>query len=211
MNQSSEPLAQRLRYAALDRSHLDGEPVDDIVLDEDGVIDLRELERERGGVSIAAPAAALASIRGQLGEATGVSDLYDESEEPERRFWGFGRRVRHGSGRRTTASSATPTSSNSTPTTARSTLLPQESVASTPAVDSAGPISTDTGPIKADHSETDVAPSTEPDIDLSEADRPTEDCPRCAGVGRRDLFDRVSGAEYFSCDQCSHMWQRYYS
>jgi hypothetical protein len=211
MNQSSEPLAQRLRYAALDRTHLDGEPADDIVLDEDGVIDLRELERERGGVSIAAPAAALASIRGQLGEAAGVSELYDESEEPERRFWGFGKRVRHGSDTPATASSATPTSSNSTPTTARSTLPPQESDVSNATIDAAGPIGADTEPIKADRGEADVAPSTEAVIDLSEADRPTEDCPRCAGVGRRDLFDRVSGAEYFSCDQCSHMWQRNYS
>ena len=33
-------------------------------------------------------------------------------------------------------------------------------------------------------------------------------CDRCTSIGQRDLFDRFSRTEYFSCDDCGHMWQR---
>jgi hypothetical protein len=96
MNPSEEPLARRLRNAAIDRTHRDSERVDDYVLDPDGVIDLRELDREKGEVSIAAPAAILATIRGQLGDAATVSELYAEAEpEPEPPRWRLDLRARN--------------------------------------------------------------------------------------------------------------------
>jgi hypothetical protein len=86
MEHPGESLARRLRYAAIDRTRTGSERVDDFVLDADGVIDLREFDRSDGAMSIAAPAAALAAIRGRLGDAAEVSDLYDESE-PKRSRW----------------------------------------------------------------------------------------------------------------------------
>jgi hypothetical protein len=86
MADPGESLARRLRYAAIDRTRSGSERVDDFVLDADGVIDLRELDRADGEMSIAAPAAALATIRGRLGDAAEVSDLYDESEPKQPRW-----------------------------------------------------------------------------------------------------------------------------
>jgi hypothetical protein len=86
MADPGESLARRLRYAAVDRTQTGSERVDDFVLDADGVIDLREFDRADADMSIAAPAAALAAIRGRLGDAAEVSDLYDESE-PKRSRW----------------------------------------------------------------------------------------------------------------------------
>jgi hypothetical protein len=77
MDQPNEPLAHKLRNAAIDRSTTDAERVDDFVIDEDGVIDLRVLEGDPTGSSIADPAKALATIRGQLGGAHEISDHYD--------------------------------------------------------------------------------------------------------------------------------------
>jgi len=166
MRKSSDPLSRRLRYAALDRGRDGGERVDDYILDADGVIDLREFDRVDSDVSIASPAAALATIRGQLGDAAEVSDLYDESE-PEQPRWRFRRR-----GHRTTTEP---------PPTARATTPP--------------------GPDPVDE-------TTEPDLDLRDDERPTANCPRCGERGQRDLHDRVSQVDFFSCDVCTHMWQR---
>ena len=50
-----------------------------------------------------------------------------------------------------------------------------------------------------------------PPIDATLADdvgRPVAVCQHCGGFGQRDLFDRFSRTEYFSCDDCGHMWQR---
>ena len=61
MEHANEPLARRLRDAAIDRTAVDAERVDDFVLDKDGVLDLRELEHDAPGTSVADPAKALAT------------------------------------------------------------------------------------------------------------------------------------------------------
>lgn len=38
--------------------------------------------------------------------------------------------------------------------------------------------------------------------------RPVETCPRCGSFGQRDLLDRLSRTEYYSCDDCGHMWHQ---
>jgi hypothetical protein len=56
-----------------------------------------------------------------------------------------------------------------------------------------------------------IAESIAPEIDLRDENRPTADCPKCMGLGRRDLFDRFSQVEFYSCDNCMHMWQQDHS
>ena len=47
----------------------------------------------------------------------------------------------------------------------------------------------------------------EPTIGLTDGDRPTKPCPECRATGHLDLFDRFSRVEFYSCDDCLHMWQ----
>ena len=69
----------------------------------------------------------------------------------------------------------------------------------------------DTAPSVEPEPTTTLAEAIDPEIDLREADRPTAECPQCAGQGRRDLFDRFSQVEFYSCDHCMHMWQQDHS
>jgi hypothetical protein len=216
MDQPNEPLAHKLRNAAIDRTTTDAERVDDFVIDEEGVLDLRVLDRDPTGSSIADPAKALATIRGQLGDAHEIADLYDESE-PERPRWRLGRP------RRETAAEATPrvapkldptvTVPKPRPPLSRLSMVPLADEP-TPAVDQTTEAevveSADTAAI-ADTSVLpagSIAESIDPEIDLRDENRPTADCPKCMGLGRRDLFDRFSQVEFYSCDNCLHMWQQ---
>ena len=52
MDQANEPLAHRLRNAAIARTTTEAERVVDFVLDTDGVLDLRTIERDAFGDSI---------------------------------------------------------------------------------------------------------------------------------------------------------------
>ncbi|MEO0492303.1 MAG: hypothetical protein AAF081_02690 [Actinomycetota bacterium] len=36
----------------------------------------------------------------------------------------------------------------------------------------------------------------------------TAPCGRCGGTAQRDLFERFSRTEYYSCTDCGHMWQQ---
>ena len=216
MDQINEPLARRLRNAAIDRTTTEAERVDDFVLDADGVIDLRDLDRDRLGTSVADPAKALATIRGQLGDAHEVSDLYDESE-PERPRWRLGLRARHAYGEdipsavkpqsAPVVATPIPTPEPKTPSLAplsRLSMIPLAREAETKPVDDAATQNVDEAP------DTAVFPagSIEPEIDLRDESRPTADCPKCMGLGHRDLFDRFSRVEFYSCDNCMHMWQQ---
>jgi hypothetical protein len=205
MEKSSEPLARRLRYAALERTRGGSERVDDYVLDADGVIDLRELDRVDGDVSIASPAAALASIRGRLGDAAEVSELYDESE-PEQRRWTLRRRA----GRTDTTDPrpvartpghADPAPEPPPPPIPRLSMVPPSRP--TAATGSATPDDAD-----SPEGSTATDRAGEAEIDLRGDERPTADCPQCGGSAQRDLFDRFSQVDFFSCDVCSHMWQQ---
>lgn len=204
--QSNEPLAHRLRSAAIDRTATDSARVDDFVLDADGVIDLRDLERDPTGSSVADPAKALATIRGQLGDAHEVSDLYDESE-PEPSRWRLGLRARQ--------ADAVPVE----PVTRETEAVALVATRKTPVLPPLSrlamvPLATETDTADIETAESVAAPppsiaeSIEPEVDLRDEDRPTADCPKCMGLGHRDLFDRFSQVEFYSCDNCMHMWQQ---
>lgn len=208
MDQPTDPLAWRLRDAAIERTRAKSQRVDDIVLDEDGVVDLRALEVERsaGGGSVADPAPILATMRGKFGGAAEVADLYDLSGDPAPR-WRLGLRARHEYGDQLETSLPTrPVAEVAPPTPARGPAplpplsriegMPRSSELSAPA------------PAPAPKP---IADATEPELDLREEDRPIADCPKCGGRGRRDLFDRFSQIEFYSCDHCHHMWQQDFS
>ncbi|MEZ5247010.1 MAG: hypothetical protein R2707_18110 [Acidimicrobiales bacterium] len=208
-DQTNEPLAHRLRNAAIERTTTDAERVDDFVLDKDGVLDLREFERDTLGASVADPAKALATIRGQLGDAHEVSDLYDESE-PEPSRWPFGRRSRH-----TLVAEVAPTvrqAQVAPPEPAPATRRPLSRLSMVP-LTSEAPTTSDV-PDDATVPDTGVFESasirnpTGPEIDLRDEGRPTATCPKCMGLAHRDLFDRFSQTEFYSCDNCMHMWQQ---
>jgi hypothetical protein len=209
-NPTNESLAHRLRNAAIERTTTDAERVDDFVIDKDGVLDLRELERDALGSSVADPARVLATIRGQLGDAHEVSNLYDESE-PETSRWPFGRRSR-----------------TTTDTDLAAVAPPVRVVRPDPAPPARRPLSrlsmvpltTETTTTTRSEPEDTVIPGTgvfeassiaessAPEIDLRDEGRPTANCPKCMGLGHRDLFDRFSQVEFYSCDNCMHMWQQ---
>lgn len=81
-----------------------------------------------------------------------------------------------------------------------------ETVDTTDATDAADRVTraADTGLFSAGS----MAESVEPEIDLRDEGRPTADCPKCMGLAHRDLFDRFSQVEFYSCDNCMHMWQQ---
>ncbi len=229
MDQSNEPLARRLRDAAIDRTTTDAERVDSFVLDADGVIDLRDLEHDPLGSSVADPAKVLATIRGQLGDAHEVSDLYDQSE-PERPRWRLGLRARHAYGNDVPSAMPTPTASTTTvasppappiaapasvampepatlPPLSRLSMVPL-TIEETPTPATDAPTSDVDEVSVATTASPPVAESVDPDIDLRSEDRPIANCPKCMGLGHRDLFDRFSQVEFYSCDNCMHMWQQ---
>lgn len=253
MEQFNQPLADRLRSAAIGRSESGSEQVDDdFVLDPDGVIDLREL-RKINGRSIAAPAAALATIRGQLGDAAEISSLYDESEPVPR--WRLGLRARHAFGVKTIPETVADTDTvpslsvvadviDLTADTAdmvSETTLPDETVLEETVLDEAvldeavldetvldetvleeavldetvldETVLDETVLEETVLDETESADDTESVVDdtnmsLDDEDRPQAECPRCLRMGQRDLFDRFSQIEFYSCDGCHNMWQQ---
>lgn len=200
---SEQALSSRLREAAIDRTQSGSEQVDDdFVLDPDGVIDLREFRKDPGR-SIAAPAQALASIRGQLGDAAEISNLYDESK-PSRR-WRLGRRDR------TVAPTPTGTTDEADEIATVTSLEDRPRLSTVDQVIDLRPADD----IQLDDTDLDdtVVDTTvleldeEVDLDL-DANRPEAECPKCLAVGHRDLFDRFSQMEFYSCDRCLHMWQQ---
>ena len=48
------------------------------------------------------------------------------------------------------------------------------------------------------------APENESALDA----QPTAPCQRCGATAKRDLIDIFHSLEYFSCDDCGHMWQQ---
>ncbi|GJM39537.1 MAG: hypothetical protein DHS20C19_29040 [Acidimicrobiales bacterium] len=210
MDQPTEPLAWRLRNAAIERTRAASERVDDVVLDEDGVVDLRALEVERsaGGTSVADPAPILATMRGRFGDAAEVADLYDMSEDPAPR-WRLGLRARHEYGDQVETSLPSPTVTEVAPVTPARRPAPLPPLSRIEGV----PLSSELPePAPAPTATPEpIAEAIEPEIDLRDTERPVADCPQCAGRGRRDLFDRFSQVEFYSCDHCHHMWQQDFS
>lgn len=178
-------LSERLRAAALERAESSGQHVDGIVLEPTGVIDLREMVRDADREvdhSVELP-----KLPEPVDESTWERPLADQS------LW---RRLRP--------------------------VRPEET-APEPAIDLRGDeptidLTAPAAPIEAVLHELDfdvdfTAPAASPapadDVrDLTDDVIVTAVCDRCTSIGQRDLFDRFSRTEYFSCDDCGHMWQR---
>jgi hypothetical protein len=196
MTEFNEPvlstLSDRLREAAVLRADKRGDIVDDVVLEDDGAIDLTVVDRVVPGATTTQTPAALVAVRGNVPPAD-MSDLYTSVDDVDRRWWRRGRSTPT-SPSTTEATSAAPTLSGLPPAVEHES----ETVLG-PDVDLE--VILVTPPVEA-----------EPDIDLRDtvADdeaRPTAACPECGRDGERDLYDVVSRTAYFSCDDCLQFWQ----
>ena len=189
-------LTERLRAAAVARAEARGDVVDGVVLADDGVIDLSVADPAPPTGAGTAPPAALREVRGGSSDVD-VSTLYSTDDGPAPRWWQ--RRRPNGAdssatGRTTTPTMATlPRSDETAPV--RDTTPPPEEPVIVPSSASSTAATTPPAPNVDDHT------------DDSDTDRPTASCPVCEGTARRDLWDRVSGTDYFSCDACHAMWQ----
>lgn len=50
--------------------------------------------------------------------------------------------------------------------------------------------------------------SADDGLDPVLAAQPTLPCQRCGSTAKRDLIDIFNSVEYYSCDDCGHMWQQ---
>lgn len=214
MNTHEPTLSSRLRAAAMERTRTTSAQVDDIVLDPDGVIDLRRLDEPEDSRSIATPPEALKATRGRLGDAGDVGHLYDDTAPAGRRWPWRGRGTTEAPADRAappaTSRPGRPARRPAPPAVGTAPSTPRPAPAApTPPVSPASPddrVPT-VDPTPVDLPDPGSEPATE--IDLRDDTRPLARCPKCGGTGRRDLLDRISATAYFSCDACLHMWQRH--
>lgn len=172
-------LSERLRLAALERARQSGQKIDNYVLEPSGVIDLREMERQPS------PAVDNSVALPEIGESATVGDLYGRPLA-ETRLWS---RV-------------------------RGTMVPIADAAEPSAERVEAPDAVE------HHDETITLDLTEevPSIEIDEPapaggepmleEQPTAPCQRCGATAKRDLIDIFNSLEYYSCDDCGHMWQQ---
>lgn len=175
-------LSERLRAAALQRAEAAGQTVDGVVLEPNGVIDLREMARD-----------AARDVDNRVDLPRLSEPAPTDRQLGDTSLW---RRLRPLPG-----------------TTPEATIDLRDE----PTLDLTQPVADDPTPIA------DLPPLWEPTIvdpepvagdgppeavviDLDET--VTAPCDRCGSTGERDLFDRFSRTEYYSCNDCGHMWQQ---
>ena len=174
-------LSERLRAAALERAEASGQHVDGIVLEPTGVIDLREMVRD-----------ADREVDNRV-ELPKLPEPVDERswERPlaEQSLW---RRLRPGRPDDTTPEPVIDLRDDEPTLELDAAAEPIEAVLRDLDfdVDLTAPVET---PAPADPVFDEIV---------------TAACDRCGSTGQRDLFDRFSRTEYFSCDDCGHMWQQ---
>ena len=178
-------LSERLRAAALERAEASGQHVDGIVLEPTGVIDLREMVRD-----------ADREVDNRV-ELPRLPEPVDEStwERPlaEQSLW---RRLR-------------PVRPDDTTPEPVIDLREAE-----PTIELASPAEPFEAVLRDLDFDVDLTAPIEPPSSTDERtdamvdDVVTATCDRCGSTGQRDLFDRFSRTEYFSCDDCGHMWQQ---
>ena len=172
-------LSERLRLAALERARQSGQKIDNYVLEPTGVIDLREMERQPS------PAVDNSVALPEIGGEAAVEDLYDRPLA-EARLW---KRV-------------------------RGTMVPPGTAgadveagggAETAATQLDDTVTIDlTEDVPLIEIEEPAGPGVDPVLDA----QPTAPCPRCGTAATRDLIDIFNSLEYYSCDDCGHMWQQ---
>ena len=189
---SQTTLSERLRDAAVDRARLRGDVIDEVSIDETGVIDLRiEPDPTTLGTSTTTLSPALAATQGGLDSVHDVSDLYAPEHETRRGWW-----------RRSESLSSKPASPLLAGLPAGEEIdLDELATSDTVARDSVDPSTT-----AADRAAPTIAAPVD-ELDIRDRVRPTGRCASCGGRGQRDLFDPFSQTDYFSCDDCQTMWQ----
>ncbi len=199
-------LSDALRAAALDRARQNGQNVDGIVLEPSGVIDLREMARAAGREE--ERRVKLPMLAGRMSE-----ERVEEGSLSDTSLW---RRLRP-----VTPQPATPGEVDIDLTTPES-LAPSEPAETTELeadiVEESPDMAIESSamePLVIDLTDRSEPPSVYERNDApteatlaDEVGRPVAVCDHCGSFGQRDLFDRVSGTEYFSCDDCGHMWQQ---
>lgn len=216
-NQAARTLSDRLRDASIVRASRRGDVVDDRMLDPTGVIDLRDAWAEPAPPGLAAALEAAASdltLYHRVSPANrpgrpAPEPRADRTPDPD---------PRPDLPTRTPAASAFEAPKTNTSPALSQAFLSIE-VDSFREAHGDDAVAREYPVVGDDHrARARVAPSTSPDdaIDLraptrgdraEDGDRPVATCPGCGGLGRRDLFDRFSQTDYFSCDDCSAMWQ----
>lgn len=176
-------LSERLRLAALERARQSGQKVDDYVLEPTGVIDLREMERQT-------TAAVVNTVDlPELGNRTEVDDLYGKPLA-EARLW---KRVRG----TMVPVADDATTDTETDTSADAGTSDIDLTADTVTID----LTEDVALVELDQPE---GPTADSALDA----QPTAPCQRCGATASRDLIDIFNSLEYYSCDDCGHMWQQ---
>ena len=190
-------LSDALRAAALERARQSGHTVDGVVIEPTGVIDLREMARNAGRETDRS--VKLPVIAGYLNRA----DREPETPLTETALW---RRLRP-AGSTAPATDADPVELDLTDESDPTLDLRFDDLEAL--FDEANRSST-FEPIVIDVTEP-AAIDHMPPVDATLADdvgRPVAVCGHCGSFGQRDLLDRFSRTEYYSCDDCGHMWQQ---
>ncbi len=190
-------LSDALRAAALERARQSGHTVDGVVIEPTGVIDLREMARNAGRETDRS--VKLPVIAGYLNRA----DREPETPLTETALW---RRLRP-AGSTAPATDADPVELDLTDESDPTLDLRFDDLEAL--FDEANRTST-FEPIVIDVTEPESIDDVPP-VDATLADdvgRPVAVCGHCGSFGQRDLLDRFSRTEYYSCDDCGHMWQQ---
>ncbi|MEM9464532.1 MAG: hypothetical protein AAGA90_04135 [Actinomycetota bacterium] len=190
-------LSDALRAAALERARRSGHTIDGVVIEPTGVIDLREMARNAGRESDR-------SVK--LPVISGHRPRPDRDPEPALTETSLWRRLR-------------PAPDG--PATDADDPAALEFTRDEPGIDldDLDALFGDADgfePIVIDITEIEEPPSVHERNGLApidatladEAGRPVAVCGHCGSFGQRDLLDRFSGTEYYSCDDCGHMWQQ---
>ena len=171
-------LSERLRQAALERARRSGQKVDDYVLEPTGVIDLREMERET------ASAVDNSVELPPLDRDPEVEQLYGKPLS-ETRLW---KRVR----------------GTMVPTDGAEAVVDEAPASTAPLP----PVEAVTIDLTEDVPLVEIESSADAGLDPALAAQPTLPCQRCGSTAKRDLIDIFNSVEYYSCDDCGHMWQQ---
>lgn len=190
-------LSDALRAAALERARQSGHTLDGVVIEPTGVIDLREMARNAGRETD--HSVKLPVIAGYLHRA----DREPETPLTETALW---RRLRPA------GSSAPVTESDPAELDLTDEIDPTLDLC----FDDLEALFDEANhpwlfePIVIDDTEPAAIDDVSP-VDATLADdvgRPVAVCGHCGSFGQRDLLDRISHTEYYSCDDCGHMWQQ---
>jgi hypothetical protein len=180
-------LSDALRAAALERARRNGHTIDGVVIEPTGVIDLREMARSAGREtdrSVRLPFITGHRLRAER-----------EPERPltETALW---RRLRP---------AADPAQDEATLDLTADQPIVDLTLED---LDSLFEAMVSTADDEVDDERTDDEVVSRDATLTDERGQPVSVCDECGSFGQLDLLDRTSGAEFYSCTDCGHMWQQ---